>query len=219
MARKTKKNYAEKILKTFGNEAGGTQNKADNSAILSELKKRLNDLSKKIRSGRIIYKAIEKHNRKASAGHKVLIKAEIAEELYDVCERVYDEAYSIFSDAADAGIRLPSVPAVDGKFWDFKLLQSWHNESLREISKPQKHIPEKNGGGTNKLSKEAKVLAALADNPELSDADIAKKAGVNRTSLYRMKKFKKTKEILKRSKEDLPRGSKSKDGDMEAWNE
>lgn len=74
-----------------------------------------------------------------------------------------------------------------------------------------------NSGKEKELSKEVQVLAILADNPKLLDTEIAKKAGINRTSLYRMKKFKQVKEVLQSSKADLPKGEKSKDGDIEAW--
>lgn len=131
---------AEKILKNFGSEAGETQNKSDDLVIVSallELKKRLDDLSKKTRAGKIMSKAIKRYNHKTPAGHK----AESTEEREDACERDYDEAYSIFKDAADAGIELPNIPAVDGTFWSFKLLHNWCNEALRKISKLlQKYI-------------------------------------------------------------------------------
>jgi DNA invertase Pin-like site-specific DNA recombinase len=78
---------------------------------------------------------------------------------------------------------------------------------------------KQNSGKEKELSKEVQVLAIFADNPKLSDTEIAKKAGISRTSLYRMKKFKQVKEVLQSSKADLPKGSKSKDGDIEAWNE
>jgi len=101
-----------------------------------------------------------------------------------------------------------------------ELFETWDllNQYLEKNCLNSKTPPaEQNGGQKNKISKEAKVLAVLTDNPELSDTDIAKKAGVNRTSLYKMKKYMKAKEILKSSKADFPKGSKSKDSDIEAW--
>ncbi|MGD0786128.1 MAG: hypothetical protein ABR969_09995 [Sedimentisphaerales bacterium] len=221
------KNFAKKILKDFGDEVVETQNKADNSAILSELKKRLNDLSKKTRAGKIISKAIKRYNRKDLAGYKAFTETKSAEEIENTCEKVYDEAYSIFKEAADAGIELPSVPAVDGTFWGFKLLHNWCNESLRKISKPQKHISkpasDSKAGETkkrNNLTGEALALAMLVQHPDWSDTKIAKAVGVSRTTLYDWPKFKKAKEALKQGKNDIPRGSKNGEtGDIEAWDD
>ena len=66
-------------------------------------------------------------------------------------------------------------------------------------------------------SKETLALAVLADHPDWSDTKIAKKAGCNRTTLYTFEKFMAAREILREGKNDLPRGSKFPDEDMEAW--
>jgi hypothetical protein len=57
------------------------------------------------------------------------------------------------------------------------------------------------------LSKEALALAALTDHPGWTDEQIATAAGCNAKSLYRMKKFKNAKALLKEGKDDMPRGS------------
>jgi len=59
-----------------------------------------------------------------------------------------------------------------------------------------------------KISKEGKVLAALADNSERPDSQIAHAAGVARTSLYRMPKFRKAKEILKKGRDKYSQNEK-----------
>jgi DNA-binding phage protein len=92
-------------------------------------------------------------------------------------------------------------------------------EQVRQTVQENLTDTKQNSGKEKELSKEVQVLAIFADNPKLSDTEIAKKAGISRTSLYRMKKFKQVKEVLQSSKADLPKGSKSKDGDIEAWNE
>jgi len=76
---------------------------------------------------------------------------------------------------------------------------------------------EETGGGAAELSKVARALAALTDHPDWTDEQIAKAAGCNVKSLYRMKKFKDAKALLKEGKGDMPKGSKSKEGDVEAW--
>jgi hypothetical protein len=92
-------------------------------------------------------------------------------------------------------------------------------EQVRQTVQENLTDTKQNSGKEKELSKEVQVLAIFADNPKLSDTEISKKAGISRTSLYRMKKFKQVKEVLQSSKADLPKGSKSKDGDIEAWNE
>ena len=86
--------------------------------------------------------------------------------------------------------------------------------ALPKASKPQ-------GGGPRSEpewpSKEALALAVLADHPDWSDTQIAKKAGCNRTTLYTFKKFMAAREILREGKSDLPRGSKYPDEGVEAW--
>ena len=63
-------------------------------------------------------------------------------------------------------------------------------------------------------------MAALAYHPEWSDEQIAKAAGCNRASLYRMKKFIAAKGLLKDGKGLLPKGSKNgESGQMEAWDD
>lgn len=122
---------AEKILKFSGSDTGETQKL---SALL-KLVERLDDLTKKTYSGKIISKVIKRYNPKIPTGHKAFTETEIVEKREDVCERDYDEACSIFKEAANAGIELPNIPAVDGTFWSFKLLHHWCNESLFKISK------------------------------------------------------------------------------------
>jgi hypothetical protein len=67
------------------------------------------------------------------------------------------------------------------------------------------------------LSKDARALAALADHPDWTDKQIAKAAGCNVKSLYRMKSFTTAKAALKQGRDDMPKGSKSKEGEVEAW--
>ncbi|MDD4888707.1 MAG: hypothetical protein PHU85_02160 [Phycisphaerae bacterium] len=70
-----------------------------------------------------------------------------------------------------------------------------------------------------KLSKEAKALAALTDHPDWSNATIAKAAGCHVKSLSRMADFQRARQILASGRADMPRGSKDKDGTLEAESE
>ena len=65
-------------------------------------------------------------------------------------------------------------------------------------------------------SKEALALAVLADHPDWTDKKIAEAAGCNRTSLYDFPKYQTAREILRKGKNDLPRGSKYRDKGIEA---
>ena len=66
-------------------------------------------------------------------------------------------------------------------------------------------------------SKEALALAVLAHHPDWTDSLIAKEADCNRTTLYTFKKYMAAREIPRQGKNDLPRGSKSPDEALEAW--
>ncbi len=74
-------------------------------------------------------------------------------------------------------------------------------------------------GQKTAMTKEARALAILTDHPEWSDADIAKAAGCSRTTLYRWERFRKAREILRTGRQLHPRGTKSAEGDIEAWDE
>ena len=70
----------------------------------------------------------------------------------------------------------------------------------------------------NILTGEPLALAMLVEHPDWSDTKIAKKIGINRTTLYDWSNFKKAKEALKEGKNHLPKGRKdSKNGNIEAW--
>jgi len=46
---------------------------------------------------------------------------------------------------------------------------------------------------------------------------MAEAVGVDRTSLYRFKRYQAAREALQGGKADIPRGSKDKNGNLEAW--
>jgi hypothetical protein len=71
----------------------------------------------------------------------------------------------------------------------------------------------------SRLSKQGQALALLADHPDWTDEKIAEAVGLNRTSLYRMKKFTAARQVLRRGKLERPRGRKDRDGKLEAWKE
>ena len=84
---------------------------------------------------------------------------------------------------------------------------------------PRPELPASGSGTPDEpLSKEAKALAALADHPDWTDRQVAKAAGCQRSSLYRMARFMAAKRILKDGKDLMPEGKKDgKDGAVEAW--
>ena len=69
------------------------------------------------------------------------------------------------------------------------------------------------------LSKEALAVAALVEHPDWTHKEIAKAAGCHKHSLYRMKQYMGARAAIQQAKADMPRGSKSKDGEMESWDE
>jgi hypothetical protein len=71
----------------------------------------------------------------------------------------------------------------------------------------------------DQLSAEAKALAVLADHPDWTNTAIAEAAGVVRTSLYRFPRFMQAREVQERERLEKPRGSKGKDGTIEAFDE
>ena len=97
-----------------------------------------------------------------------------------------------------------------------RLLQ-WYDEAERPAVPAADHGRRVAFGKPIEPSKEALALAVLADHPDWSDTEIAKKAGCNRTTLYTFKKFMAAREILREGKNDIPRGSKFPDEGMEAW--
>ena len=65
---------------------------------------------------------------------------------------------------------------------------------------------------------EALALALLVQHPNWPDTKIAKTVGVNRTTLYDWRNFKKAKEVLKQGKKEFPKGSKNGETrNVEAW--
>lgn len=97
---------------------------------------------------------------------------------------------------ADHPIRLEGILSTDdhGMFW--------LEEPADEKAKPPLVIfpGEKIESRRQLLSKEAMALAALADHPEWSDEQIAALAGCNRSSLYRMTRYREAREALYRGR-------------------
>lgn len=69
-------------------------------------------------------------------------------------------------------------------------------------------------------SKKARALASLVDHPDWTDEQIAQAAGCHVKSLYRWKDYARARELLRRGRGNVPRGSKdSETGDVEAWDD
>jgi len=68
------------------------------------------------------------------------------------------------------------------------------------------------------MSGEARAVGVLAQHPDWTDKQVARAAGVHPKSLYRYQRFKIARGALKDSgQSDLPRGFKTDDGDIEAY--
>jgi hypothetical protein len=72
------------------------------------------------------------------------------------------------------------------------------------------------GASSAAVGAEGRALALLIAHPELTDTEIAKRVGVNRTTLYKFDKFKAAKKALKSGRDAIPRGSKINKS-VESW--
>lgn len=68
---------------------------------------------------------------------------------------------------------------------------------------------------SRKLTGRSTAIILLKEHPDWKDNRIAKEAGVNRSSLYRWPEYKLLRQLLLEER-SLPRGSKNKDGSIEA---
>jgi hypothetical protein len=55
------------------------------------------------------------------------------------------------------------------------------------------------------------------EHPDWTDKDIAKAAGCSRQTLYTWPRYKASRGVMKEEKRKMPRGSKTAEGDVEAW--
>ena len=67
------------------------------------------------------------------------------------------------------------------------------------------------------LGKQERALVLLLKHPEWSVAKIAKTIGCDRKTPYKWEKFRQAFKVSKSGRDALPRGEKSKGGDLEAW--
>jgi hypothetical protein len=81
-----------------------------------------------------------------------------------------------------------------------------HAEIVRRLSTRHPLVADDVRPGKEGFSKEARALAMLVTNPEMSDTEIARRVGCNRTSLYRMRRFQGAKRARASGKQDRPRG-------------
>jgi len=78
---------------------------------------------------------------------------------------------------------------------------------------------EEAGRTAAELSQEALAIGAFVDHPGWTNKQIAKAAGCNPKSLYRWELFKSARAVMREGKGELPKGAKSKDGELEAYSE
>jgi hypothetical protein len=67
------------------------------------------------------------------------------------------------------------------------------------------------------LSKEALAIAALKDHPGWTHKAIASAAGCHEKTLFKFPAYMAARELLAKSKENIPRGYKDSDGSLESW--
>lgn len=83
---------------------------------------------------------------------------------------------------------------------------------LRPAATPQPQATE------SQMSGEARALAILTDHPDWTDKRIAEEAGVHVKTLHRYARFRTARRMVRDSgRADLPRGFKTEDGDIEAY--
>ena len=70
--------------------------------------------------------------------------------------------------------------------------------------------------GKNGMSKEDKALAVLVRHPTWTNKQIAEQADCNPSGMCRMKRFKAARAALKGGRQDVVRGSKDREGNVEA---
>jgi len=79
----------------------------------------------------------------------------------------------------------------------------WLQEPDEEVDKPVLVIFTTEADPYAGIEKEALALAWLTMHPEWSDEDIARKAGIARTSLYRFEKFKAARSVLREGRREF----------------
>jgi len=80
--------------------------------------------------------------------------------------------------------------------------------------------PGGNASTIGTSSKEAMALALLVQHPDWTDTEIAEAVPCRRQSLYDWQRFRMARQTLKQTgKKSMPKGSKSADGGVEAWDE
>ena len=107
---------------------------------------------------------------------------------------------------------------------DRHVVREWRMITAAAVSGPQAPAGDAPGPQApaatpgEPLKGEAKALALLVQHLDWTDSAIAKAVPCRRQSLYGWPKFKAARQAVKESgKEAMPRGSKSAEGDMEAW--
>jgi len=90
-----------------------------------------------------------------------------------------------------------------------------HAGALGLVSEPPAGALPVNAG---QMSGEARAVAVLADHPDWTDKRIAEEAGVHVKTLHRYARFRTARRMVRDSgRADLPRGFKTEDGDIEAY--
>jgi hypothetical protein len=136
------------------------------------------------------------------------------------CAAAYGRALALC--AADPSWSLPPERGPDPQA-DLNNLERWCLKHVRaEAGNQGKLAPASRGGNVSQgdsLSKEARALATLKDHPDWTNAQIAEVAGCHVKTLSKWSLFKDARAAMKEGKYEVPRGTKSQEGDLEAWGE
>jgi hypothetical protein len=119
--------------------------------------------------------------------------------------------------------KLKEVPPFDAADIEIQIAHEHDRaiEVLRSVE-TERGTEQRSAERGDDLTGEEKALALLVAHPEWTDAKIAEKAGVSRTTLYKPNwtRYQAAREALRRGRGSLPRGTKDGEtGDIEAWDD
>jgi hypothetical protein len=141
-----------------------TENKRFGGQIGINLIGKLNELSVKIPSSKVIYKDLIdliERDKNVPAKHKAYREKQIIRKSWD---KRYNEARQIFKEASEQNIIFSAVPAGEDSLKDFQVLQSWVDDSLCKIS-----IPQEQNDGKVDLPNETEQNASTAKGRWISN--------------------------------------------------
>lgn len=147
----------------------------------------------------------------SEAGQSMLKELGLARRHSDTFEPLLDVLRAVL--LTECGVAPERLPHLTGP--QIETILREHAGALGLVSEPPAGALPVNEG---QMSGEARAVGVLAQHPDWTDKQVARAAGVHPKSLYRYQRFKIARGALKDSgQSDLPRGFKTKDGDIEAY--